>query len=92
MVQKLNIGDKFVWQNEGIIYTVMDIDTSKEYGQVLLEWWSNNIYGVYVKKIMWDATVKALDDRLLEGKISFIHRGNPLGPKGSIKKLKLVGT
>ena len=87
---KLNIGDKFVWSDEGIIYTVMDINTSRDIGQVLVEWWSHDIYGIYGKKIMWDSTLQTLEGFLSDGTIYLIYQGNLLGPKGSVKKLKLI--
>lgn len=87
---KLNIGDKFIWRDENIIYTVMDINTSRSNGQVLVEWWSHDIYGIYGKKIMWDSTLQTLEDFISDDTIHIIHRGNLLGPKGSVKKLKLI--
>ena len=83
----LEVGDKFKWFNEDIIYTIVEMDLNRAYGQYLVEWWSHGIWGVYDKRIMWDGDVIGMNEKLSDGTVLLVYKANKIGPIGSIKKL-----
>jgi len=38
MKRKIKIGDKLMWKDCDFVFTISDIDSSKEGGQILWEW------------------------------------------------------
>ena len=38
MKRKIKIGDKLIWKDCDFVFTILDIDSSKEGGQILWEW------------------------------------------------------
>lgn len=66
----LKIGDKFIWLREDIEYTVVDIDESRVWDQVLLEW----VHGDDLFECGWYHVVSSLNKLLDSGEIIIVNR------------------
>lgn len=64
MARKLKVGDKIFWSKT--IYTIDDIDESKEGDQILFTWFDDGEYKSIYHSTVWD-----VEKRLAENKIHF---------------------